>query len=281
MITKVAKIAIAILFSAATIASANTKTCGVVVEFPPGGSADRYARLLQKYNSDFRVEYRIGASGALAVNYAGENPEFIYFAAPSAFGKETTFKGNPPIELYKILIGSSNMVLTGKSSIDLNRLMYGEVNLGIGSFGIPQHIIAEQLKRFNPKINIIPTSGDAKALPLLINGDLDAQVMSTVTGFTWMDNYKQFKSLMTIDFNKPYIKDGLRIESVGFLGAFIHKNATPAQRQQAINCLENAISQSGWKEDLKDANANPVFIDGKEKDSILQKYIGLLRKFDL
>jgi len=257
------------------------KSCGVVIEFPPGGAADRYARLLQKYNPEFKVEYRVGASGAMAVHFAGENPDFIYFASPSSFGKASPYKTNPPIDLYKILIGSSNIAVTGKPSIDLQKLMYGSLNVGIGSFGIPQHVIVKQLKNFNPKLNIIPTGGDAKALPLIINGELDVYVMSAISGTAWLDQFKQLKNIMTIDFNKTFVKDDLKVESMGFIGAFIHKNATSSQRQKAIDCLEKAISQPGWTEELKTMNANPVMISGKEKDSVLQKYIDLLKKFDL
>lgn len=260
---------------------AQSKSCGVVIEFPPGGAADRYARLLQKYNPEFRVEYRVGANGSLAVQYAGENPDFIYFASPSSFGKSSPYKSNPPIDLYKILIGSSNIAVTSKPSIDLHKLMYSSLNVGIGSFGIPQHVIVEQLKNFNPKLNIIPTGGDAKALPLIINGELDVYVMSAISGTAWLDQFKQLKNIMTIDFNKTFIKDEMKIESVGFIGAFTHKNATAVQKQKAIDCLEKAISQPGWTEELKTMNANPVMISGKEKDIVLQKYIDLLKKFDL
>jgi tripartite-type tricarboxylate transporter receptor subunit TctC len=278
---KMKKLIVTFLISLCMMGAVSAKTCGVVIEFPPGGAADRYARLLQKYNPEFHIEYKVGASGAIAVAFAGENPEFIYFASPSAFGKSSSFKTNPPIDLYKILIGSSNIVVTGKQSIDINKLMTGTHSVGIGSYGIPQHVIAEQLKNFNPNLTIVPMGGDTKALPLLINGDLDVYITSAISGTTWIDQFKQIKPVMTVDFNKPFINGDLKVESVGFIGAFTHRNATPAQRQKAIECLEKAISQPGWTEELKSMNANPVMVSGKHKDTILQQYLTLLRKFDL
>jgi translation elongation factor EF-G len=42
------------------------------------------------------------------------------------------------------------------------------------------------------------------------------------------------------------------------------------KKQHAINCLEKALSQPGLAAELKEWNANPVLIGGKEKDSLLK-----------
>ena len=105
------KILYVVLTMFASLASANT--CGVVIDFPPGGTSDRYARLLQKYNSDYRVEYKTGGMSVPAMNYIGDNPEMIYLGSPVLFGDKSPVK-NPPIELYKILIGAPILAVTTK-----------------------------------------------------------------------------------------------------------------------------------------------------------------------
>jgi tripartite-type tricarboxylate transporter receptor subunit TctC len=265
----------AVSFFAAT-AYADTR-CGVVIDFPPGGTSDKYARLLQKYNKDYRLEYKIGGMSVPAVQFIGDNPEFIYLGSPVLFGDKSPMK-NPPIELYKILIGAPILAVTTKP-IDWNRLLTDKMNIGVPGLGTSHHLIAAQLKEHNPKIEIIPTKGDNAALPMIMSGDLDMYLISATSGLIWLENYKQITNLFTVEFNKPFIKDNVKLLSVGFNGAFIHKNATPAQRQKAIDCLDNVTKQEGWTDELKKMGAGPVQIVGKEKDAALKLYVDTLLKY--
>ena len=257
---------------------ANANTCGVVIDFPPGGTSDRYARLLQKYNSDYRVEYKIGGMSVPAVNHIGDNPEMIYLGSPVLFGDKSPLK-NPPIELHKILIGAPILAVTTKP-IDWNKLLTDKINIGVPGLGTSHHLIVEQLKEYNPNIVVIPTGGDNKALPMIISGDLDMYLISATSGLTWLENYKQISNLFTVEFNKPFVRGNVRLQSVGFNGAFIHKNATPAQRQKAIDCLDNVTNQHGWTDELKKMGAGPVQLVGKEKEAALKLYVETLRKFN-
>lgn len=255
----------------------NANTCGVVIDFPPGGTSDRYARLLQKYNSDYRVEYKTGGMSVPAVNYIGENPEMIYLGSPVLFGDKSPVK-NPPIELHKILIGAPILAVTTKS-IDWHKLLTDKINIGVPGLGTSHHLIVEQLREYNPNIVVVPTGGDNKALPMIISGDLDMYLISATSGLVWLENHKQINNLFTVEFNKPFVRGNVRLQSVGFNGAFIHKNATPAQRQKAIDCLDNATNQAGWTDELKKMGAGPVQLVGKEKETALKLYVETLRKF--
>lgn len=267
------KLLTAALFSMTLLGAANASTtsCGMVIGFPPGGAADKVARLFQKYNPDFRIEYRPGANGVLAIRFMAENPEFSYLANPLI--------DDTPVELYKILTAPSNMLITGKSAVDLDKLLTGKVNIGYANTTIPQYTILQQLANANPNINLIPVGSDIKALPLLINGDLDVYPANVISGMPWLEQYKgRLSNILTLEFNKPFVKGNVRVESLGFTGILLHKNATEAKRQQAINCLEKAMSQPGMTEELKEWNSNPVMIGGKEKDALLKKYIDLKNK---
>lgn len=252
-------------------ANANTNSCGMVIGFPPGGAADKVARLFQKYNPDFQIQYKPGANGVLAVRFIAENPGFSYLANP--------LLDDTPIELYKILTAPANVVITGKSGIDLDKLVTEKINLGYSVKTTPQYALVQQFAKSNPNINLIPVGSDVKALPMLINGDLDAYIANIISAGPWLEQYKgRLSNILTIEFNKPFVKGNTRVESLGFTGLLIHKNATEVQRQNAIDCLEKSMSQPGFVAELKEWNSNPVMIGGKEKGALLKKYIDLKAK---
>lgn len=266
-----------ILLLVSGVVNASSK-CGVVIDFPPGGTSDRYARLLQKYNSDYKIEYRTGGMSVPAVNFIGENQEFIYLGSPVLFGDKSPLK-DPPIELYKILIAAPIIAVTSKS-IDWNTLLTGKVNIGVPGLGTSHHLIVEQLKEHNANIQVVPTGGDNKALPMVISGDLDIYLISATSGLVWLENYKQIKDLFTVEFNKPFVRGNVKLQSVGFNGAFIHKSASAVQRQKAIDCLDKVTSQPGWTDELKKMGAGPVQITGKDKEAALKLYVDTLRKYN-
>lgn len=257
---------------------AAAQSCGVVIDYGPGGTSDRYARLLQKYNSEFAIEYRPGGQSVPAVNFLADKPNFIYLGSPVLFGDKSPVK-NPPIELYKILIAAPILAVTTKP-LDFDKLLNGKINIGVPGLGTSHHLVGLQLKEHNKNIEVIPTGGDAKALPLLHNGDLDVYLISATTGLNWLNQFNNIKEIFKVEFNKPFVKGNIKLQSVGFNGAFIHKSATPEQRQKAINCLEDVLKQPGWTDALKEMGAGPVQLAGKEKDDAVKLYVETLRKFD-
>jgi tripartite-type tricarboxylate transporter receptor subunit TctC len=262
----------------ATTAAAKD-SCGVVIDYPPGGTSDRYARLLNKYNPEYRIEYRPGGMSVPATNFIGENPEFIYLGSPVLFGDKSPFP-KPPIELYKILIGAPILAVTTKP-LTFESLLKGKINIGVPGLGTSHHLVGLQLKEHNPDIEVISTGGDNKALGLVITGELDVYLISATSGLLWLDNHKQINRLFTVEFNKPYVNGKVTLRSVGFNGAFIHNNATPEQRKKAISCLDAATSQPGWTEELTKMGAGPVQLTGAEKDKALNQYVETLRKYGM
>lgn len=256
----------------------SSNQCGVVIDFPPGGTSDRYARLLQKYNSEYKIEYRTGGMAVPAAMFVRDNPNFIYLGSPVLFGDKSPLK-DPPYELYKILIAAPILAVTTKE-LTASDILKEKLNIGVPGLGTSHHLIAEQIKSKNPNIQIVPTGGDAKALPLIVNKDLDIYLVSATTGLNWLTQFSNIKNPFKVEFGKPTRIADLTLHSVGFNGAFIAKNIAPDLKLKVIDCLETVLKQPGWTTELTDMGAGPVQIGGVEKDKSLNLYVEFLRLYD-
>lgn len=274
---KFKKIIATTMFLAASF-GAHAKECGVVLDVPPGGAADRYARLLQKYNPDFKVEFRPGGLSVPAVNFLRDNPTYIYLGIPALFGPKSPFQ-DPPIEMYKILFAAPIMAITTKN-ITFEQILNSKINLGIPALNTAHDLIAEQLREKNSSLQVISTGGNVKGLPLVINGDLDVFLVSSTDGVKWMSQFPQIKNIFTVELTKPFVKNNVRLVSVGFNGAFLFKNASKEQKELAINCLEKAIQNKNWFEDMDAIGASPIIIGDKAKDDYVKQFVEMLKKYD-
>jgi|694.fasta_scaffold03268_14 tripartite-type tricarboxylate transporter receptor subunit TctC len=265
--------------TALTILSAQAgEKCGVIVDYPPGGTSDRYARLLQKYNPDFKIEYKVGGQSVPAMNFLSENPTYIYMGSPVLFGPSSPMK-DPPIELYKILIAAPILAVTTRTDLNFRDILNNKINIGVPGFGTAHHFIGEQLKSVNPKVEVISTGGDAKALPLIMNKDIDLYLISATSGLNWLKQFQSVNKTFEVRMDKPYQSNGITLTSVGFNGAFILKTASAEQKEIARRCLDKAISNVGWTRDLEQMGAGPVQIAGEAKDKELQKYIEMSTRY--
>jgi tripartite-type tricarboxylate transporter receptor subunit TctC len=262
----------------ASTAAFSAPQCGVVIDYPPGGSSDAYARLMQKNNPELLVEYKVGGMSANAINFMAQNKHFFYLGSPVIFGANSPMK-DPPVELGRILIGTPIMAINNKN-LTWEQLLNGKVNVGVPGLGTAHHIIALQLKEHNPNIEIIPTGGDNKALPLIMNKDLDLYLVSATSGKKFVADFN-FENMFTLQFNKPYVRGKVELLSIGFNGAFINRDVTPEQREALMACIERSVSPKEWKEGLKALGGEPADLSGAEKDKALATYIRLLKKYGL
>ena len=255
-----------------------SEKCGVIIDFPPGGTSDRYARLLQKYNPDFKIEYKVGGQSVPAINFLSENPTYIYLGSPVLFGPSSPMK-NPPIELYKILIAAPILAVTTRTDMSFQYILNNKINIGVPGFGTAHHFIGEQLRYVNPQIEVISTGGDAKALPLVMNKDIDLYLISATSALNWLRQFPVMNKTFEVSMSTPYQSNGITLTSVGFNGAFILKTASPEQKAIARHCLDKAISNEAWTRELEQMGAGPVEISGQAKDKELQKYIEMSNKY--
>jgi tripartite-type tricarboxylate transporter receptor subunit TctC len=155
------------------------------------------------------------------------------------------------------------------------------VFIGIAALGGSGHILAAQFKERNPLVTIVPIGGDAKALPLMMNKEIDLDIMNSSNGLQWIDNFK-FKALFEIPLGKmSIVKNGLTLSNYSVWIAFIHKDASPEQKKVLVDCLNKVTSSPVWKEELhKTASAPFVQLPGITLDSVIADYVSALKKYD-
>jgi len=263
--------------ASATMAADST-TCGLVIDYPPGGTSDSYVRLLQKQNSGIHIDYKAGGGGALAINHISQNKDVAWFGSPVFVSQNSPVK-DPPVELVRILVGSPILALSNPNkSLTWDKLLTGKMNIGFPAIGTSHHLVALQLQEKNPNIQLISAGGDNKALPMLMNGDLDLYLISNTVGKNWIQDFK-FDNLFTLAYNKPVTHSGIELNYLGFNGIFVHKEATPEQKSRITKCVAEATSNPAWAETLKTMGAEPIDLVGPEKDRAFQKFVNLMRKY--
>jgi len=267
-----------LLCASLLLASVASAKCGVVLDVAPGGAATTYSKLLQKYNPEFQIDFRPGGLSVPAVNYLRNNPTFIYFGTAALFGERSPLP-NPPIELYKILLAAPIMLITNKPQLTMDDVLSKKINIGVGNFNTANHFIAEQLRSLNPNIEIIATGGDSKALPLVMNGDLDFYAISGSSGTQYLKNFPSLRSLLEVKQNEVTTINDKKIVNVGFNAAFISKYATDEQKRIAKECLDRAISNPGWAKDIAELNVVPTFYDESTQNLLMKNYVEFLKVY--
>jgi tripartite-type tricarboxylate transporter receptor subunit TctC len=254
-------------------------TCKMVIDYPPGGALDSQARLMMKANPNIKtLDYKIGGISTLAIRHLEENKEYMFFGSPSAFGDKSPIK-DPPIELVKIVLSAPLYAITNKK-ITWEQLIKEKINLGIPGIGTSHHVLALQLKDINPEINIVPTGGDAKALPLIVNKDLDVYLVSSTNGFNWTNHFN-FDTIFIISLGENFKRGSVSLTSVAFNGIFVHKDASPEQKKNIIKCVEDAVTTKVYQDTLLSLKVTPLNIDGKEKDRLFNQYVNFMKKYGL
>jgi len=254
-------------------------SCTMVLPFPPGGSSDLYSKIIQKQNSDIIIQYKPGAFAASATSAMQANKDWFMLSVANMYSVDNPNK-TINVELLKILFFIDSMIITNKN-VSFSDLLNKKVNVGIPAIGHTHHAISLAIKQKNPNLEVIPFGGDVKALPALINGDIDAYVISSPIGNSWLKQFPSLKLVADIPFSSPYKADGIVLESINFFGVFVHKDATPEQKQHVISCIQNSISQPGYNEEFSHIGIKPREFNGKDKDTILNRYVNSLRQVGL
>lgn len=260
---------------------ASAQQCVMVVPFAPGGSSDIYARIIQKYNPNIRVEYRPGAFAANGVQALETNHSWFMITTPALFSAANPNR-DPSVELMQIMFPLDASIVTGNNTT-LEDLSNKKINFGIPILGQIHHITALIMKERNPQLEIIPMGNDGpKAFTALLNKDIDVMTSSLPNAHEWVRKFPgQLRVLADIPFNRGFTYNGVRIENLNFFGMFVSRDASAEQKQAAVDCVNRAAQDPGHDEDFRRIGIQPNRIQGAEKNRLLAEHIKLLRKHGL
>ena len=255
----------------------NNVKCGLISPYPPGGNADLTARLMQKIEPEIKIEYKPGAYYVSAFNFMQQNKNFFILGALNIYSNKNPIQ-NMPIEITKSLVLHKQIALTN-SEVTISDLKNKPLNIGVAVLGGPSHSMALEVKEQNPLVQIIPTGGEAKALPLLVQKSIDVY-MGPGTAERWVVDYN-FKTLFLIPADKKFIKvEGIKITNNGGLYAFIHKDASTEQRKNISDCLQNVTQSDIWSEKLPTVSASPSTYTKEDELRVVDDYRKFLQKYD-
>jgi tripartite-type tricarboxylate transporter receptor subunit TctC len=262
------------LLTALSVTSASAgQLCTLVIPFPAGGTSDIWARTLQKGNQNIRVETKPGAFSAVAINYLENHKDTFLMAPLNMYGSEA-MGGGSKVNMIKVLFAVDLAIVTTKS-ITLDDLTISSVNIGVPGLGLPHHLITAQLKNKNTRIEIIPTNGDNKALPMIINKDLDAYVVSEFNAEKWVGDFPGVKIIARIPYGQVVTHNGAKLNHYNLQAIFMNKDATSEQRVNAQNCIDEALNKKEIQQELK--NNGLRIINSNDTDSLVEKYLKVMR----
>jgi len=179
---------------AAVAADFPSKPVRLIVPYPPGGALDIEARLMAaKLRDGWRqpiiVENRVGASGALGVDYVAKSaPDGHTLVLNALQMVMTPHLQRTPFDLardlvavvkfaevyYVMAVSPKTGVSTVGELVELARKQPGRLNYGSGGNGGALHLYVELVKRAaNINLTHIPYKGNALAMQALLAGDVD------------------------------------------------------------------------------------------------------------
>ena len=251
--------------------------CEIIVPAPPGGALDIYARGMQKIDSSIRLEYKPGAYSSVAVKYMNDHPRYGLIAPPNMHS--TQFTGDHNTDLLYMILGADVIALTSKN-ISTTQLKTDKLTIGIPLVGNPHHVVALELQKHNPNITIVPFGSDLKALPALINKDVDLYITAPANANKWVNEF-DVRKLFEVPFNKHTTVNGVSLTNVGWSGIFVSKKATVEQRANIVECTQRVINNPQWVVEMRNVGVIGLNLDGKEKDKFLNYYQDIMKKYGL
>jgi tripartite-type tricarboxylate transporter receptor subunit TctC len=266
------------LLSAVFIASSvNAQECRVVTQ-GPGGLTDQLFRIMEKHNPNFRVTYRISAFNVTQIDYVTQNPGVIMLS-PALFYSKNNPRKDIPLEMISV-VSSSNAAITTNKNITIEDFASKKLNVGIPTMGTYSHILALQLQQKNPDINIVVVPAKDAAV-ILKNGDLDLYIHTEPTVDTFVTNFG-FRKLAVILPDVSSNFNGIQTRSKHFTSAWIHKNASPDQRQHVQQCLASLVNNKEFISDLeKTGSTSRLNLSKDQADLYVSEFISMLRTFGM
>jgi len=289
---------------AVTPALAQQRTTTLVVPFPPGGSTDALARMLQanlqdKTGQTVIVENKSGAAGAVGAAQVAK-------AAPDGKTLLVTFDSHavipailpqPPLDVEKdlvpvLLVGTAPYVLAAnadrpfKSIADViaaSKANPGSVkyaSVGIGTIG---HLAMTLLgKQAGVDITHVPYRGGGPAMNDVIGGHVDLVCGSAALITPHLDGGKVRPILQMGRQRLPAFKDTQTAIEAGFAdfealawwGVFAPKGTDNASVDAAYHALRDILAEPATSARLRDTQQMTLTLGGpKELDAFFAKQV--------
>ncbi len=301
-ITRRGMLATAAAFAAAPYADAQPSTTTLVVPFPPGGSTDALARMLQpvlqeKLGRNVIVENKAGAAGALgAAQVAKSAPDGSSFLV--TFDSHAVIPAileKPPLDIEKdlasvMLVGTAPYVIAANAGkpyktiadvIAACRKEAGAVkyaSVGIGTLG---HLAMTVLGKLSGvEITHVPYRGGGPAMNDVLGGhvDLIAGSAALITPQLGGGNLRPIlqmgrERLPLLPDTQTTIEAGFKdFETLAWWGVFAPKATPPDVIAKMETALREALSDPAAAKRLQETQQMTLKLGGpKEMDAFLAK----------
>lgn len=288
--------------AAAPYANAQPSTVTLVVPFPPGGSTDALARLLQpalqeKLGRNVIVENKAGAAGALgAAQVAKSTPDGSSFLV--TFDSHAVIPAileKPPLDIEKdlasvMLVGTAPYVIAANSGkpyktiadvIEACRKQPGAVkyaSVGIGTLG---HLAMTVLGKISGvEITHVPYRGGGPAMNDVLGGhvDLIAGSAALITPQLGGGNLRPIlqmgrERLPLLPDTQTTIEAGFKdFETLAWWGVFAPKATPPDVIAKMETAVREALSDPAAAKRLQETQQMTLKLGGpKEMDAFLSK----------
>lgn len=283
------------------------KEIELIINFPPGGSTDTYARIVgngvQKIlGVPIVFVNKAGAGGAIAADYIkNSDPTGYTIGTGGASNLGTVIATNPKITynlddfavvcrsvVTPIIIVSKKGRFQDFASFvkeakeNPNKLMYG-------SYGIrsTSHVAGELLKmETGTQIKHIPFESGAKGLAAALGGHVDISILTVATTLPNIKGGNLDALAVITGYRVPDLPDVPNIVELGYPGAelfshegFITSAKVPKDKLAIIqDAFARAMQDSEVKDAITKAGMIPSYQSGSEYKDLLVKMLAVYKK---
>lgn len=253
--------------------------CTLLVPFPPGGSTDLRARAMQLGNPDLNIDHKPGAFGAVAIDQMNKTDNAFLLSPAFMYSSKSPMK-NPNIEMNRVIFGTPIKIITIKD-FKVDDLADKPIKLGVPCKGCQLEGLAMEIKNKNPNLSIITIRGDAKALPMIMNGDLDIYLGIGIMVDKWKSSYENIKIIGEIPFRETLKIRDMELPNLSFGGIFTKANLTDQEKSSIENCINKSVNSKEFTEQNKTNSLYYVNISQAESQQILESYLAFMKKHGL
>ena len=150
------------------------------------GAANFYRALVEEANQQqsqytFIFDAKPGAGGTVAANYTNNNPtNTVWLNSPSAFIRPNLFpESSHNIGDFRILIPvcTNNVIIESAKYKNWKEIPRdAKLSIGISGLGATTHLIALQIVKNYPNMQIVPFKSSSESLLNALNGSVDLSV---------------------------------------------------------------------------------------------------------